>query len=120
MTRFEAYVDDLTAEEVLEQVQVAAKAVRKRVMGRKNANKMGFLRQNKDGTTSMKMMLANSNDCPERIVSIGAFTGKLQQGTGQLQVSIIKKNIWPKIYLAECLIGRYVFGRKLLSHIFFY
>lgn len=70
---------------MLDQVLVASKAARDRVMGRKNASKMGFLRQQKDGTTSMKIMLANSNDCPERIVSIGAFTGKLQQGTGQLQ-----------------------------------
>lgn len=77
-------MDDLTSEEVLEQVQSAAKSAHKRVMAR-NANKMGFLRQNKDGTTSMKIMIANSNDCPERIVSIGAFTGKLQQGSGQLQ-----------------------------------
>lgn len=46
---------------------------------------MGFLRQNKDGTTSMNIMVDNNNDCPERVVSIGAFTGKLQQGTGQLQ-----------------------------------
>lgn len=46
---------------------------------------MGFLRHSRDGTTSMRIMVANDNDCPERIVSIGAFTGKLQQGTGQLQ-----------------------------------
>lgn len=57
------------------------------MLGRNNAGRMGFLRQNKDGTTSMKIMIDNNNDCPERIVSIGAFTGKLQQGTGQLQVS---------------------------------
>lgn len=46
---------------------------------------MGFLRQHKNGTTSMRIIVDNRNDCPERIVSIGAFTGKLQQGTGQLQ-----------------------------------
>lgn len=83
--RFEPYVDDLTAEEVLNQVQSAAKNARIRVAARQNAARMGFLRQNKDGTTSMNIMVDNSNDCPERIVSIGAFTGKLQQGTGQLQ-----------------------------------
>ena len=85
-TRFEAYVDDLTAEEVLAQVQNAAKTARKLVMSRNNASKMGFLRQNKDGTTSMKIIVDNENDNPERVVSLGAFTGKLQQGTGQLQV----------------------------------
>lgn len=47
---------------------------------------MGFLRQNKDGTTSMKILVDSDNDLPERVISLGAFTGKLQQGTGQLQV----------------------------------
>lgn len=75
----------MTAEEVLAQVQNAAKTARNRVLARQNAAQMGFLRQNKDGTTSMNIIMDNSNDCPERVVSIGAFTGKLQQGTGQLQ-----------------------------------
>ena len=47
---------------------------------------MGFLRENRDGTTSMKILLDTENDGPERLISLGAFTGKLQQGTGQLQV----------------------------------
>lgn len=46
---------------------------------------MGFLRQRKDGTTSMQILVDADNSCPERVVSIGSFTGKLQQGTGQLQ-----------------------------------
>ncbi|KAJ6649285.1 Bromodomain-containing protein 7 [Pseudolycoriella hygida] len=83
-SRFEPFVDDLTAEEVLAQVQSASKQARDRVTT-KNAAKMGFLRQNKDGTTSMKILVATENDLPERVISLGAFTGKLQQGTGQLQ-----------------------------------
>lgn len=70
---------------MLSQVQSASKAARNRVAARQNAARMGFLRQNKDGTTSMNIIVDNTNDCPERVVSIGAFTGKLQQGTGQLQ-----------------------------------
>lgn len=46
---------------------------------------MGFLRKSKDGTTSMQILVDTENLCPERVVSVGAFTGKLQQGTGQLQ-----------------------------------
>lgn len=84
-SRFEPFVDDLTAEEVLVQVQSAARQARDRVASQ-NASKMGFLRQNKDGTTSMKILVATDNDLPERIISLGAYTGKLQQGTGQLQV----------------------------------
>lgn len=85
-TRFEPFVDDLTADEVLAQVQNAAKRVQQKVTSRKrSAAKMGFLRQRKDGTTSMQILVDADNSCPERVVSIGAFTGKLQQGTGQLQ-----------------------------------
>lgn len=78
-------MDDLTAEEVLEQVQSAAKQARKHVSARKKAAKMGFLRQAKDGTTSMQILVNTENLCPERVVSVGTFTGKLQHGTGQLQ-----------------------------------
>lgn len=46
---------------------------------------MGFLRQAKDGTTSMQILVDTENLCPERVVSVGAFTGKLQHGTGNLQ-----------------------------------
>lgn len=46
---------------------------------------MGFLRQRKDGTTSMQILVDAENSCPERVVSLGAFVGKLQTGTGQLQ-----------------------------------
>lgn len=46
---------------------------------------MGFLRQNKDGTTSMRIIIDTENKNPERVVALGTFTGKLQQGTGQLQ-----------------------------------
>lgn len=84
-TRFEPFVDDLTADEVLTQVQDAAKRVKQKVSRKRSAAKMGFLRQRKDGTTSMQILVDADNSCPERVVTIGAFTGKLQQGTGQLQ-----------------------------------
>lgn len=84
-SRFEPFMDDLTAEEILAQVQGAAAKAKKSISERKRASKMGFLRQKKDGTTSMQILVDVENSCPERIVSLGAFTGKLQNGTGQLQ-----------------------------------
>lgn len=81
-SRFEPYVDDMTPEEILSQVQNAATA--KRLTAQQKANKMGFLRQNKDGTTSMKILLRNENDGPERVVLLGEMVGKLKEGTGQL------------------------------------
>ncbi|XP_031629666.1 bromodomain-containing protein 7 [Contarinia nasturtii] len=84
-SRFEPFLDDLTSEEILAQVQDAAAKAKKKISERKRANKMGFLRHKKDGTTSMQILVDIENSCPERIVSIGAFTGKLQSGTGQIQ-----------------------------------
>lgn len=84
-TNFEPFVDDLTSDEILQQVQKAAKMAKNRVMNKRHANKIGFLRQHKNGTTSMKILLDVENEGPEKLISLGAFTGKLQSGTGQLQ-----------------------------------
>lgn len=84
-TRFEPFVDDLTADEILAQTQEAAAKVKRKISERRKASKMGFLRQQKDGSTSMQILVDIENSCPERVVSLGAFTGKLQSGTGQLQ-----------------------------------
>lgn len=81
-TRFAPYVDDMTPEEILNQVQSAANS--KRVSAQQKARKMGFLRQNKDGTTSMRLLLRNENDGPERVVTLGEMVGKLKEGTGQM------------------------------------
>ncbi|XP_055680365.1 bromodomain-containing protein 7 [Lutzomyia longipalpis] len=86
-SRFEPFVDDMSPEEVLAQVQKAARTAKSRVFTRQRAHKMGFLRQHKDGTTSMKILLDSDGKCSgqERLISLGAFTGRLKQGTGQLQ-----------------------------------
>ncbi|XP_049548455.1 bromodomain-containing protein 7 [Anopheles darlingi] len=88
-TKFEPFVDDLTPDEVLAQVQNAALNARTKLLKRKSAHRLGFLRQHKDGTTSMKILIdgaaEGSEGGPERTVTLGAHTGKLQYGTGQLQ-----------------------------------
>lgn len=84
-SRFDPFVDDLTPEEILSQVQNASIEARNRLNAKKKPHQMGFLRQNRDGTTSMRILVEAPEQTPERVVSIGAFTGKLQQGTGQLQ-----------------------------------
>lgn len=83
-TKFEPFIDDLTPDEILAQVKNAADNARAKLLKRKKPSKMGFLRQKKDGSTSMQILVDVENSCPERIVSIGAFTGKIQSGTGQL------------------------------------
>lgn len=85
-SRFEPFVDDLTPEEILAQVQGAARTAKKRLTEKQKAHNMGFLRQTKDGTTTLNLLVeGGEGEGPEKVVSLGAFTGKLQQGTGQLQ-----------------------------------
>jgi len=85
-THFEPYVDDLTGEEILAQVQNAAQQAKQRVNAKKNARKMGFLRQSKDGSTTLNLLIKEENEGPERVVTIGDLVGKLQTGSTQLQV----------------------------------
>ena len=49
---------------------------------------MGFLRQRKDGTTSLNILVPGEGVIPgttERPVSLGTITGKLTHGTGTIQ-----------------------------------
>lgn len=84
-SRFEPYVDDLTSEEILAQVQSAAVAAKKRLSAKERAHKMGFLRQNKDGSTSLNLLVKDENEGPEKVVSLGDLVGKLKSGSGQVQ-----------------------------------
>lgn len=83
-TPYEAFVDNLTADEVLEQVQRAAREARAR-LHKKRAHRMGFLRAHTDGSTSMTILVPSENGIPEKTRKLGDFTGKLQKGTGLLQ-----------------------------------
>ncbi|KAG5680412.1 hypothetical protein PVAND_009920 [Polypedilum vanderplanki] len=83
-TQFEPFVDPLTADEVLEQVQKAAREAKAKLHKRK-AHSMGFLRTHADGTTSMKIILSSEEGVPEKTKKLGEFTGKLEKGTGLLQ-----------------------------------
>lgn len=83
-TPYEPFVDSLTADEVLEQVQKAAREARSR-LNKKRAHSMGFLRTHTDGTTSMNIIVPSENGIPEKTKKLGEFTGKLQKGTGLLQ-----------------------------------
>lgn len=83
-TPYEAFVDNLTAEEVLEQVQRAAREARAR-LHKKRAHRMGFLRAHTDGSTSMTILVPSEKGIPEKTRKLGDFTGKLQKGTGLLQ-----------------------------------
>ncbi len=92
-TKFEPFVDNLTSDEILEQVKNASKAARERLFSKRKARNMGFLRTHNDGTTSLQIVVNGQEKLPERMPTLGNFIGKLQQGTGQLQVCVFFHSI---------------------------
>lgn len=86
-SKFEAIPDDMSPQQILKQAQGAAKEAARK-LERKNLANMGFLRQKKDGTTTLNIIVPNDGCTPgtkERPVLLGSLIGKLQHGTGQLQ-----------------------------------
>ncbi|KAI4483868.1 hypothetical protein M0802_013250 [Mischocyttarus mexicanus] len=85
--KFEAIPDDLTPEEILKQARGAAKAASDKLTLKRLNSKMGFLRQKKDGTTSLQIIVPGDGVIPgtnQRPVSLGQLIGKLNHGTGAL------------------------------------
>ncbi|XP_043502871.1 bromodomain-containing protein 7 isoform X1 [Polistes fuscatus] len=85
--KFEAIPDDLTPEEILKQARGAAKAASDKLSLKRLNTKMGFLRQKKDGTTSLQIIVPGDGVIPgtnQRPVSLGQLIGKLNHGTGAL------------------------------------
>lgn len=87
LTKFEAIPDDLTPDEILKQARGAAKAAAEKLSLKRVSSKMGFLRQKKDGTTSLQIIVPGDGVIPgtnQRPVSLGQLIGKLSHGTGAL------------------------------------
>lgn len=85
--KFEAIPDDLTPEEILRQARGAAKLAEEKLTLKRINSKMGFLRQKKDGTTSLQIIVPGDGIIPgtnQRPVSLGQLIGKLSHGTGAL------------------------------------
>ncbi|XP_029172830.1 bromodomain-containing protein 7 isoform X1 [Nylanderia fulva] len=85
--KFEAIPDDLTPEEILKQARGAAKTASEKLSLKRANSKMGFLRQKKDGTTSLQIIVPGDGIIPgtnQRPVSLGQLIGKLNHGTGAL------------------------------------
>ncbi|CAK9813704.1 Bromodomain-containing protein 7 [Anthophora quadrimaculata] len=85
--KFEAIPDDMTPEEILKQARGAAKAASEKLTLKRLNSKMGFLRQKKDGTTSLQIIVPGDGVIPgtnQRPVSLGQLIGKLNHGTGVL------------------------------------
>ncbi|XP_060534448.1 bromodomain-containing protein 7 [Cylas formicarius] len=81
--KFEAIPDDLTPEEILAQAKSAARIARARLRG--PATPMGFLRQRRDGTTHLNILVGGAGGKKKPIVPLGQLVGRLTEGTAQLQ-----------------------------------
>jgi bromodomain-containing protein 7 len=67
-------------------------------------SQMGFLRTNKDGTTSLAILCGNSGVLPgtnEQPVTLGSLAGKIPQGTGQLAGFREDKRNYAKLGLSK-------------------
>lgn len=111
-TKFEPITDELTPEEVLRKSQLAAREARVKLstfvsyltseicftdmfdvslglaVAKRGGPAMGFLKQRKDGTTNINILVGGDGSIPgtkKRPVLLGALCGKLSEGTGQIQ-----------------------------------
>ncbi|XP_065332876.1 bromodomain-containing protein 7 isoform X2 [Cloeon dipterum] len=87
LSKFEAIPDDMSPEEILAQAQKAAHNAAQKLALTKPYSKMGFLRTNKDGTTSLAILCGNNGVLPgtnEQPMTLGSLAGKIPHGTGQL------------------------------------
>lgn len=87
-SKFEAIPDDLSPAEILKQVQNAARGASNKLSAKKISTNMGYLRQKKDGTTSLAILVPGDHvekETNERPISLGNLVGKLNHGSGSLQ-----------------------------------
>ncbi|XP_071788828.1 bromodomain-containing protein 7-like isoform X2 [Asterias amurensis] len=77
--------EEESAEEIIEQALEAAKDARARLTARFPKSKLGFLRRDKSGTTTLAILNRSQPGVDEnKPVNLGMLTGKLTQGTGTL------------------------------------
>lgn len=81
--------DDLTdqeAQNVIQEVLQAAKEAKDRLTTKAPQSKMGFLRRDKDGTTTLNFVNPSNLAHPldPKAVNMGMLTGKLSHGTGSI------------------------------------
>lgn len=86
VSKFEAVPDNMTSEEVLEQVQTASGEAAEKLTLKKPDSTLGFLRQRGDGTTTLSFLTGCEGNDPlkEKPISLGLLTGKLTQGSAML------------------------------------
>ncbi|XP_023015201.1 bromodomain containing 7/9 isoform X2 [Leptinotarsa decemlineata] len=87
-TKFESIPDTLTPEEILSKSQIAARQAKAKLMMKRGGSSLGFLKQRKDGTTHLNILVGGDGVIPgtkKRPVLLGQLCGKLTEGSSQLQ-----------------------------------
>lgn len=87
-SKFEAIPDDLLPEQILARAQNAAREVKARLNAKRSNPNLGFLRQRKDGSTFLNILVGGDGVIPgtkKRPVLLGSLTGKIADGTSQIQ-----------------------------------
>lgn len=89
ISKFEAIPDDLSPEEILASVQQSSREAKIQLALKRGGPGLGYLKQRKDGSTHLNIIVGGDGVIPgtkKRPVLLGALTGKLSEGTSQLQV----------------------------------
>lgn len=84
---FEPFPDQLSPEEILVQVQGAAKKAQQELTMRKPKTDLVFFRRNKKGVTSLNILNPENDGIvsdSERVVNLAEMCGRLKEGTGYL------------------------------------
>ncbi|ESN92554.1 hypothetical protein HELRODRAFT_189500 [Helobdella robusta] len=96
--KFEAIPDELTASEILEQVQTAARLAAENLQTHAPNSKIGYLKKEADGTTVLNILNPDNRGFiseKERVVDLGGVVGRLV--AGQSHVNLPKDDIRNKI-----------------------
>nr|CAG4640784.1 EOG090X04G3 [Eulimnadia texana] len=93
--KFDCLPDDLTADEILEQVQEAAQLASDRLAAEKPKATVGCLQKKKDAKTSLAILIPSQpaeDPTAEKPVTLGSLLGKLQPGPGTTQLQGFKED----------------------------
>lgn len=77
--RFEAIPDDMSPDEILEQVKGAAAKAKQRLAAKRQGAHVGYLRQKSDGSTMFSVVTPVEEGDKDRPISLASLIGKVKQ-----------------------------------------
>jgi len=83
--RFEAIPDDMSPEDILEQVKAAAAGAKKKLAVKRPGSHVGYLRQKSDGSTMFSVVTTVEEGDKDRPITLASLIGKVKQETVTFQ-----------------------------------